>query len=149
MTREDLEMMTKPELIEHAKVQGLELSPLDKKGTMVDKILGEHIEAKAPEAKRKEAALPALGRLRTLDGVLVDAPKYRVTIFATETDKSDVDIICNGHNVRIRRGQEVILMEPYVDILRNAVVETVAQDPDTGVRSAQRMMVYPHTAIPV
>ena len=72
-----------------------------------------------------------------------------MTIFSTPTDTSDVDIICNGHNVRVQRGKEVILMEPYVEILRNAVIDTVVQDPDTGVRVAQRMMVYPHQAIPL
>lgn len=149
MKREDLEEMTKPELIEHAKVQGLSLDPQDKKGAMIDKILGEHIEVKAAPAKKPEAALPALGRLRNLDGTLVDAPKYRVKIFATETDKSDVDLICNGHNIRVKRGVEVILMEPYVELLRNAVVETVEQDPDTGTRTAQSRMVYPHSAIPL
>lgn len=149
MNREELEMMTKPDLIEHAQVQGMKLDPAEKKGTMIDRILGEHVEVVAKPAKRPEAALPALGRLHTLDGKLVDAKKYRVTIFATETDKNDVDIICNGHNVRVKRGVEVILMEPYVEILRNAVIETVSQDPDSGVRSAQRMMVYPHSATPL
>jgi hypothetical protein len=150
MNREDLEMMTKLELMEHAQVQGLKLDSIEKKGTMIDKILGEHKEEAKPQvAKRVESALPALGRLHTLDGKPVDAKKYRVTIFATETDKNDVDIICNGHNVRVKRGVEVILLEPYVEILRNAVIETVSQDPDSGVRSAQRMMVYPHSAIPL
>lgn len=141
--------MTKAELVEHAKVQGLELDALDKKGTMVDKILGENKAVPASEGRRAEEALPALGKLHTLQGERVDAKKYRVKIFATETDKSDVDIICNGHNVRVKRGVEVILMEPYVEILRNAVVETVEQDPDTGVRIAQSRMVYPHQAIPL
>lgn len=149
MKREELEEMTKPDLMEHAKVQGIELDAAEKKGTMIDKILGEFVQAKAMPARRVEEKLPAIGRLHTLDGKPVDAKKYRVTIFATETDKSDVDLIVNGHNVRIRRGAEVILMEPYVEVLRNAVVETMSQDPDTGVRSAQKMMVYPHSAIPV
>lgn len=147
MTREQLEEMTKAELVEHAEVVGIKLDAAEKKGTMIDKILGEHKEG-AP-AKKPDEKLPAVGRLHTLDGKPVDAPKYRVTIFATESDKNDVDLICNGHNVRIQRGKEVILMEPYVEILRNAVIETVVQDPDTGARSPQRMMVYPHSAIPL
>lgn len=148
MNREDLEMMTKPELIEHAKVQGLELEAVEKKGTMIDKILGEH-KAVPSKSPRVEEKLPALGTLSTLQGERVNGKKYRVTIFATETDKSDVDIICNGHNIRVKRGVEVIMQEAYVEILRNAVVETTAQDPDTGLRSPQRMMVYPHSAIPI
>lgn len=148
MTREDLEEMTKPELIEHGQVQGIKLDAAEKKGTMIDKILGEHVEAKAP-VKRDEKALPALGNLYTLDGKRVDAPRYRVTIFATETDKSDVDIVCNGHNIRVQRGKEVIMQEPYVEILRNAIINTTEQDPDTGARSAVSRMVYPHQAIPL
>lgn len=146
MTREDLEAMTKVELAEHAKVQGVTLLALDTKGTMIDKIMGEYRES-APKAK--DAPLPALGRLSTLDGKLVDAPIYEVEIFSTESDKSDVDLVCNGHNVRIKRGVKVRLMEPYVEILRNAVVETVEQDPDTGVRTSARRMVYPHSAVRV
>lgn len=148
MNREDLEAMTKPELVDHAKVQGIDLDAAEKKGTMVDKILGEHKAAPA-KSPRAEESLPALGTLSTLQGEKVNGKKYRVTIFSTETDKSDVDIICNGHNIRVRRGVEVIMQEAYVDILRNAVVETTVQDPDTGMRAPQRLMVYPHTAIPV
>lgn len=147
MTREDLEALTKDELREHAKVQGVELGSLDTKGTMVDKLLGEHVQVAQPKKAHVEEKLPALGKLRNLDGTLVVAPKYRVTIYDTESDHSDVDIICNGHNIRVQRGKEVILLEPYVEILRNAVVESIAQDPDTGVRSATKRMIYPHQAI--
>lgn len=146
MNREDLEMMTKDELVEHAKVQGITVLVLDKKGTMIDKILGEHVAA---SGKHVEEQLPAQGKLRTLDGKLVDAPLYDVEIFTTETDKSDVDLVCNGHNIRIKRGAKVRIQEPYVEILRNAVVETIEQDPDTGVRSSARRMVYPHSAVRV
>jgi hypothetical protein len=69
----------------------------------------------------------------------VNGKKYRLTIFATEQDKSDVDIIVNGHNIRVRRGVEVVVDEAYVEVLRNAEINTVMQDPDTGVRSPQRM----------
>lgn len=148
MTREDLEAMTKDELREHAKVQGVELGSLDTKGTMVDKLLGEHVAVATPKkAARVEDKMPAVGRLRNLDGTVVDAPKYRVTIYGTETDNSDVDLICNGHNIRVQRNKEVILLEPYVELLRTAVVETIVQDPDTGVRSPARRMVYPHSAV--
>lgn len=150
MTREKLSEMTKDELREHAQVQGVSLEALDTKGTMIDKILGEHVAvAKPKKSTGNEPRMPALGRLHTLDGKPVDAPRYKVTIFATETDKSDVDLIVNGHNIRVKRGIEVVLMEPYVELLRNAVVETIVQDPDTGARSPSKRMVYPHQAVPV
>lgn len=150
MKREQLSEMTKDELREHAQVQGVSLEALDTKGTMIDKILGEHVAVANPKkSPGKEARMPALGRLSTLDGKIVDAPRYRVTIFSTENDNSDVDLIVNGHNIRVQRNKEVILQEPYVELLRNAVVETVVQDPDTGVRAPSRRMVYPHQAVPV
>jgi hypothetical protein len=150
MKREELETMTKDELREVAEGRGLELGSLDTKGTMVDKILGEYVAVATPKkAPVKEERLSPLGRLHTIDGKPVNGKKYRVTIFATEQDKSDVHLIVNGHNVQVRRGQEVVLDEAYVEVLRNAEINTVMQDPDTGVRSVQRMMVYPHTAVPV
>lgn len=153
MKREDLEAMTKDELREHAEVKGITLGSLDTKGTMVDKILGEYV-APAKEADKKvsrapEEKLSPLGKLHTIDGKPVNGRKFRLTIFATESDKSDVDIIVNGHNIRVRRNMEVVVDEAYIEALRNAVIDTVMQDPDSGVRSAQRMMVYPHTAVPV
>lgn len=149
MTRDDLEAMTKAVLKEHAEAQGIALGALDSKGTMVDKILGEYVAPKEKRPQYENEKLPALGRLSTLSGEPVDAKRYRLTIFATEGDKSDVDIIVNGHNIRVQRNREVIVQEAYVEILRNAVIDTVVQDPDTGVRHQQQMMVYPHTAVPV
>lgn len=151
MKREELEAMTKEDLREVAQGQGVELGSLDPKGTMVDKILGEYVApaGKPKTAPRAEERLSPLGKLHTVDGKPVNGKKYRLTIFATEQDKSDVDLIVNGHNIRVRRGVEVVVDEAYIEVLRNAEINTVVQDPDTGVRSAQRMQVYPHTASPV
>lgn len=152
MKREDLEAMTKAELAEHAEVSGVKLGSLDTKGTMIDKILGEYKgpeKAESGKKLQKDAPDVPLGALYDLKGNRVVAPWYRVTIFATEGDNSDVHLICNGHNVIVKRGIEVKLMEPYVEILRNAVIETVVQDPDTGSRAPSRRLVYPHQAIPL
>jgi hypothetical protein len=153
MTREELEVMTKNELREHAEVAGIFLGALDTKGTMVDKILGEYVEPKDPKEIKKapppQEKLSPLGKLHTIDGKPVNGRKFRLTIFATESDKSDVDLIVNGHNIRIQRNKEVVVDEAYVEVLRNAVIDTVMQDPDSGVRSPQRVMVYPHTAVPI
>ena len=147
MNRQELEELTKAELQEHAEVSGVKLGALDNKGTMIDKILGDHVEPKT--AKKKEEKLSPLGALHTLQGERVNGRKYKVKIFATEAEKSDVDLICNGHNLRIQRGQEVVIDEAYVNILRDAIIQTIVQDPDTGVRSVQERMVFPHQAIPV
>jgi hypothetical protein len=149
----ELEAMNKEELREHALVAGITLDEADSKGTMVEKILGEYVapvkasEKKAP--RHPEEKLSPLGRLCAIDGKPVNGKKVKLTIYATEQDKSDVDIIVNGHNIRVQRNHEVIVDEAYVEALRNAVIETMMQDPDTGVRSPQRIMVYPHTAVPV
>lgn len=148
MDRQELEEMTKVQLAEHAEVAGIKLGALDTKGTMIDKILGDYVSP-AKEGKKQEEKLSPLGRLCTIDGIPISGRKYKVTIFATESDKSDVPLIVNGHNIIVKRGHEVIIDEAYVEVLRNAVIDTVVQDPDTGDRVAQRMMCYPHSAIAI
>ncbi len=143
MKREELEELTKDELREHAETMGVKVLVLDSKGTMIDKILGDY---RAP-TKAKAQEMAPLGALYTLDGQKVEGKRYKLTIFPTESDKSDVDLIVNGHNIRIKRGVEVEVMEPYIEVLRNAVIDTIVQDQDTGVRTPQRMMIFPHTAI--
>lgn len=155
MKRDDLEAMTKVELVEHAEVSGVKLGSLDSKGTMVDKILGEYNPpAKPKEEERKvkmqkDAPDIPMGALYDLKGNRVSGRKYKLKIHATEQDSSDVPLIVNGHNIIVKRGFEVIVDEAYVNILRDAVVETMVQDPDTGVRTAVSRQVYPYQAIPI
>lgn len=149
LSRSEFEEMTKDDLRSIAEERGIKLASLDSKGTIIDKILGVYDE---PEPRKPDSASikePPLGALYTLQGEKFVGRKYRLTIFATETDKSDVDLIVNGHNLRIRRGEEVIVAEPYIELLRNAVIDTTMEDPDTGKRYPQRIMTYPHTAVPV
>lgn len=143
MNREEFEEMTKDDLRSVAEERGIKLLALDSKGTMIDKILGIEVKQK-PEVKE-----PPLGALYTLQGEKVNAKKFKLTIFATENDKSDVDLIINGHNLRIKRGEEVIVSEPYIELLRNAVIDTQVEDPDTGKRYSQKIMTYPHSAVPI
>lgn len=146
MNREELQEMTNADIRSHAEVMGVKLGALDNKATMVDKIMGEE-QAKP---KVKDGRLPPIrGGLYTLDGKKVDGRKFKLKIFATENDRNDVDIIVNGYNIRIQRGQEVIVDEAYIEMLRCAVIDTVIQDPETGERTASSMMVYPHQAMPV
>lgn len=150
MKRYELEAMSKDDLIEHAKAMGIELSDEDKKMEMIDKILGENtqpVETKPEIKKQKDALPPPIGYLHDLNGKRINGRKFKVKIFSTESDKSDVDLIVNGHNIRVKRNQEVILDEAYVEVLRNATIETVVQDPDSGVRIPQTIQVYPHQAV--
>lgn len=153
MNRDELSDMTNADIRAHAEVQGIKLGALDNKGTMIDKILGDF----KPPTKKTDEKLSPLGAPYTIDidekgrniGTRVNGKKFKVLIFDSPDDHNDVDLIFNGHNIRIQRGQEVIIDECYVDILRNAIINTVVQDQDTGTRSPRMQMVYPFQATPV
>lgn len=92
--------------------------------------------------------LPKEGALRALDGSLAGSRKMRVTIMATESEKEDVKLGVNGHLVIIKRGIPVVVDAAYVEVLKNSVIDTTAQDVDTGVKVAVKMQRYPFTAEP-
>ena len=146
MKREELEELTKDALREHAEVAGVTLLALDSKGTIIDKILGEYTAPAKKADKDSQKEIP-LGALYDLQGNKINAPLYEVEIYNTDSDKSDVDIIVNGHNIRVKRGYKVIMMEPYVQVLRDAVIDTVTKDPDTGIEQSVKHLCYPHTAV--
>ena len=152
MKREELEEMTKAELIEHAEVQGVKVSPLDNKGTMVDKILGEYaepVEAKKKPLVKGDGLPPAkTTKIHDLQGNPVDAPLWNLTIFSRENDTSDVDLIVNGYNIRVKRNVEVQVPFPYIEALRNSTIITSYYDPETNRTTPQQVMVYPHQASP-
>lgn len=92
--------------------------------------------------------LPKEGALRSLDGSLASSGKMRVTVMATESEKEDVKLGVNGHLIIIKRGLPVVIDAAYVEVLKNSTIDTVAQDPDTGVKVAVKMQRYPFTAEP-
>lgn len=148
MKREKLEEMTRQQLLDHAEVQGVKISQPDSKETIINKIMGDvKIEVKS-EAK-SDLPLPQLGSLRDLQGNLIVCKTVKLTIFSTENDKGDVPIIINGHNFIVKRDVEVEIQEPYVGLLRDAIVTTVRQDPDTGRMIPQRIMNFPHQSASV
>lgn len=89
------------------------------------------------------------GRLLTLDGKPISGRKFKVTLFATETEKSDVLMAVNGYGIQIQRNQEITLDECFVEVLRNSVISTVEQDPDSGAMRPVVRLTYPHQAIPI
>ena len=146
MKREELEEFSKKELIEHAEVQGVKINAqLDTKGTLIDKILGEHKPTTTAKAKHIE---PKLGSLYDLQGNKIEAKMWKLTIFSTESDKSDVPIIVNGHNFIVKRDVEVEIPEPYIEVLRNSMITTTRQDPDDGRSVPVNIMNYSHQAQP-
>lgn len=93
--------------------------------------------------------LPQVGSLRTLDNQPISGRKYRVTIYGDQNDKGPVDLSIMGYNIRIKRDEEVIIDEAYVEVLKNAVIETMQWDQDTNTSHMTRRMVYPFQATEV
>jgi hypothetical protein len=75
------------------------------------------------------------------------AKKFRVTIHSTEGDDSDVVLGVNGELMQIKRGAEVVISEEYVEVLKNAKIETFTKDPDTGTERPITIMRFPFTAV--
>lgn len=96
-----------------------------------------------------EKPLAPEGQLRTLDGKPINGKKYRVTVFATESDKTDVVMAVNGFAIAVQRNKEVILDECFVEVLRNSMIQTTEQDPDSGLSTPITRMTFPHQAIPI
>lgn len=103
----------------------------------------------AARQQRVEEKLPQVGSLRTLQNEPISGQKWKVVIYADQNDKGDVDIQVNGYNVRIKRGQEVILDDAYVEVLRNARIDTFEYDPQTNARTPSTRMAYPFQATPI
>lgn len=149
-TREQLEEMTKPELIEVAKERGLTVDPQGKKGNIVDALLSGQNMTVDPEAKKKmvEGKDIPLGALYDLQGNRIKGWLYELEIMDSEQDHSPVPIIVNGHNIIVQRGKKVIVQEAYIEALRNAVIETRVQD-ESGEWHASRRFAFPFQATPL
>lgn len=74
--------------------------------------------------------------------------KYKVTIHSGEDkDSGDVVLGVNGKLIQVQRNKEVILPAEYVEVLRNAKIETIVKDPETGKESPITMMRFPFSAV--
>lgn len=144
MTREELEAKTRPELFEICRDDGIKASNADTKEDLVAKLAADDLPKKQPD----KPMIPE-GKLLTLDGKKINGRKYRVTIFATEQDKADVAMSINGYAIKIQRNKETILDECWLENLRNSMISTVEQDPETGAMVPVTRLTYPHQAIPV
>lgn len=151
MNRKDLEAKDKKDLIALGASLGFKITPAMSKADMVDMLTGGTEAGTVQEAEPEvtEGALPREGALRDLQGNLVECAKFRVTIMATEQDKDPAKLSVNGHMILVRRGVEVILSAPYVEVLRASVVDTVEKDPETGRVTRVQMQRYPFMAMPV
>ncbi len=151
MNRKELERKNKTELIAMGASLGFQFTPAMSQADMVDSLSGAE-PAPAPVALAKteeEGALPREGALRDLQGNAVQCRMFKVTIMATDQDKDPAKLSVNGHMMLVRRGVEVILAEPYVEVLKAAVINTVEKDPETERMRHVQIQRYPFMAMPV
>lgn len=150
MNRKELERKNKTELIALGVSLGFQFTPAMSQADMVDSLSGApDAPAAAAPAVQEEAALPQEGKLCDLQGNVIKCRNFRVTIMATEQDKDPAKLSVNGHMMLVRRGVEVVLAEPYVEVLKAAVINTVQEDPTTGKMAAVQIQRYPFMAMPV
>lgn len=82
-----------------------------------------------------EAILDRQGSVMPQPGDPRVGRKFKVTVHPTESEKGDIDVQVNGHNIRIQRGIEVVIAEPFLKALQNTVIESFVLDPE-GKRDA-------------
>lgn len=131
------------ELFNECKDKGLPVSRDSTVDEMRAMLEGKNV---IPQSKRP---LVPEGQLLTLDGQKISGKKYRVKIFATEDGKEDVCMAVNGFAIQMKRGQEYVLDECFVEVLRNAQINTTEQDKETLQFYPVSRLVYPHQAVPV
>ena len=133
------------ELFALCRDAGVKTTVSDTSEDLIAKLSGE------PPPPRKQPDKPMIpeGKLMTLEGHKINGKKFRVTVFATEQDKADVAMAINGYAIKIQRNKEVILDECWVENLRNSMITTVEQDPETGAMMPITRLTYPHQAIAV
>ncbi|SPA44607.1 hypothetical protein [Cupriavidus taiwanensis] len=73
--------------------------------------------------------------------------KFKVTIHSAEDDDSDVLLGVNGDLIQIKRNVEVVIGEAHLEALKNAKIETILKDPDTGKERPITIMRYPFSAV--
>lgn len=151
-TRKELERKNKTELIALGVSLGFQFTPAMSQADMVESLSGADVpDAPAAVAltPQEEGALPREGKLRDLQGNEVKCRMYKVTIMATEQDKDPAKLSVNGHMMLVRRGVEVILAEPYIEVLKAAVINTVEKNPETERMQHVQIQRYPFMAMPV
>lgn len=111
--------------------------------------MGRPTNAEIAARRAVEEKLPTVGKLRTLDDKPIAGRKFKVVIYGDQNDKGPVDISVNGYNIRVKRDEEVIIDEVYVEVLKNAVIETQVWNQDTNTSTISRRMVYPFQATEV
>ncbi|MGI0034319.1 MAG: hypothetical protein ACRD98_00425 [Nitrososphaera sp.] len=165
MTREELETKKRGELFVLCKDVGVTGQTSDRNEDLIQRILGAQgmegqllNEARStepqepqetPRKKQADKSMIPEGQLLTLDGKKIKGRQFRVTIFSTETDKSDVLMAVNGYGISVQRNKEVVLDECFVEVLKNSVITTTEQHPDTGVTVPVTRLTYPHQAVPL
>lgn len=69
----------------------------------------------------------------------------RVTIHSSEDDKGDVKLVVNGRMMLVQRNTPVDLTDPYIEVLKNARIDTISKDPETGKETPISLQRYPYS----
>lgn len=173
MTRTELEAKNKTDLIALGATLGFALTPATSKNDMVNQLLGmapapadpsiqpDTAPMAAPVDMTKDGepvlpativrdngkGLPALGKLRTLQGQMVPTDKVKIKILATDTEHGDVKLSLNGHMLQIKRGVVVEIERAYLGVLNDSIVQTYSQNTETNVKTPMEIQRYPYQIV--
>ena len=141
MNRSELMEETAKTLREQAEAAGHEVPANMNKGDIISLILGEVIK------QVNKALPPEKGGLYDMAGKSIKGRKFKVTVFSTESEKGDVKLAVNGHQIVIKRDVEVEVDEAWVEVLKNATAVNKQTDADGKVTTTATMN-YPFSAVP-
>lgn len=69
--------------------------------------------------------------------------KMAIKILSTDGDNSDVFLSFNGKPIVIKRNERVEIEPEYVEILKDAVIETVIRDFDAAGNKTEKVVTVP------
>ena len=69
--------------------------------------------------------------------------KIAIKVLSTDGDNSDVFLSFNGKPLVIKRNERVEVAPEYVEILKDAVIETVIRDFDAAGNKTEKVVTVP------
>lgn len=69
--------------------------------------------------------------------------KVAIKILSTDGDNSDVFLSFNGRPIVIKRNERVEVEPEYIEILKDAVIETVVRDFDAAGNKTEKSVTVP------
>lgn len=69
--------------------------------------------------------------------------KVAIKVLSTDGDNSDVFLSFNGRPIVIKRNERVEVEPEYIEILKDAVIETVVRDFDAAGNKTEKSVTVP------